>query len=66
MIRKSMPSGNDPMGGNRFSEKDHAQTKPRTVITLSQSKQPAGCSFLQQRMNCRISDAVTSELWKAV
>ena len=21
MIRKSMPSGSDPMGGNRFSEK---------------------------------------------
>jgi hypothetical protein len=21
MIRKSMPSGHDPMGGNRFSEK---------------------------------------------
>jgi hypothetical protein len=21
MIRKSMPSGDDPMGGNRFSEK---------------------------------------------
>jgi hypothetical protein len=27
MIRKSMPSGYDPMGGHRFSEKDHAQTK---------------------------------------
>ncbi len=35
MIRKSMPSGRDPMDGNRFSEKhalgldprDHAQTK---------------------------------------
>jgi len=35
MIPKSMPSGFDPMGGNRFSEKhalgldpgDHAQTK---------------------------------------
>jgi hypothetical protein len=26
MIRKSMPSGYDPMGGNRFSEKDYAQT----------------------------------------
>jgi hypothetical protein len=26
MIRKSMPSGYDPMGGYRFSEKDHAQT----------------------------------------
>jgi len=24
MIRKSMPSGRDPMGGNRFFEKDHA------------------------------------------
>jgi hypothetical protein len=66
MIRKSMPSGNDPMGGNRFSEKDHAQTKRCTVIILSQSKQPAGCSFLQQRMNCRISDTITSELWTAI
>jgi hypothetical protein len=35
MIRKSMPSGHDPMGGHRFFEKhalgldpgDHAQTK---------------------------------------
>jgi len=26
MIRKSMPSGYDPIGGHRFSEKDHAQT----------------------------------------
>src|SRR5882724_9946241 len=27
MIRKSMPSGYDPMGGYRFSENDHAQNK---------------------------------------
>jgi hypothetical protein len=66
MTRKSMPSGNDPMGGNRFSEKHHAQTKPRTVITLSQSKQPAGCSFLRQRLNLRISDAGISGLWTEV
>src|SRR5262249_24982349 len=26
MIRKSMPSGYDPTGGYRFSERDHAQT----------------------------------------
>jgi len=27
MIRKSMPSGHDRMGGYRFSEKDHAQQR---------------------------------------
>jgi len=27
MIRKSMPSGYDPMGGDRFSDKDRAQSK---------------------------------------
>jgi hypothetical protein len=40
--------------------------KRRTVITLSQSKQPAGCSFLQQRMNGRVSETITSGLWTAI
>jgi hypothetical protein len=26
MIRKSMPSGREPMGGTGFAKKDHAQT----------------------------------------
>jgi hypothetical protein len=34
MIRKSMPSGDDPMGGNRFSEKDHAQTTSWSAMTI--------------------------------
>jgi hypothetical protein len=35
MIRKSPPSGHDPMGGHRFSEKDQAQTKSRgSAITI--------------------------------
>jgi hypothetical protein len=32
MIRKSMPSGYDPMGGNRFSEKIMLKQKNRNVI----------------------------------
>jgi len=33
MIRKSMPSGHDPMGGYRFFEKDHAQTESWSAMT---------------------------------
>ena len=29
MIRKSMPSGHDPMGGHRFSEKIMLNQKPK-------------------------------------
>ncbi len=32
MIRKSMPSGHDPMGGNRFSEK--IMLKRRNVMMI--------------------------------
>jgi hypothetical protein len=34
MIRKSPPSGHDPMGGHRFSEKDQAQTRSRSAMTI--------------------------------
>jgi hypothetical protein len=42
MIRKSMPSGHDPMGGYRFSlgtnakrlPKGHAQTKRQSGMTI--------------------------------
>jgi hypothetical protein len=40
MIRKSMPSGHDPMGGNRFSEKimlkqkESGMTIRRNIIPL--------------------------------
>jgi len=42
MIRKSLPSGFDPMGGIRFSEKhalgldpgDHAQTKSQSGMPI--------------------------------
>src|SRR5947207_1679447 len=33
MIRKSMPSGCDPMGGYRFSEENHAQTISQNAMT---------------------------------
>jgi hypothetical protein len=32
MIRKSMPSGNDPMGGNRFSEKIMLKQKNEIMV----------------------------------
>jgi hypothetical protein len=32
MIPKSMPSGNDPMGGNRFSEKIMLKQKNTIMI----------------------------------
>jgi hypothetical protein len=32
MIRKSMPSGHDPMGGNRFSENIMLKQKDARVI----------------------------------
>jgi hypothetical protein len=36
MIRKSMPSGHDPMGGDRFSEK--ITLKERDEITIRSSR----------------------------
>jgi hypothetical protein len=34
MIRKSMPSGFDPMGGRRFSEGDHAPAIVQRAIAI--------------------------------
>ncbi len=37
MIRKSMPSGHDPTGGNRFSEKIMLQQKDEIMIRFNLS-----------------------------
>jgi hypothetical protein len=34
MIRKSLPSGHDPMGGRRFSEKIMLKQKVRSGMTI--------------------------------
>jgi hypothetical protein len=36
MIRESMPSGDDPMGGNRFSEKIMLKQKDNARSDLTQ------------------------------
>jgi hypothetical protein len=35
MIRKSMPSGHDPMGGNRFSDKIMLKQKDEIMIRFN-------------------------------
>jgi hypothetical protein len=35
MIRKSMPSGHDPMGGNRFSEKIMLKQRNEMMIRFN-------------------------------
>jgi hypothetical protein len=35
MIRKSLPSGHDPMGGNRFSEKTMLKQRDEIMMRLN-------------------------------
>jgi hypothetical protein len=59
MIRKSSPSGHDPMGGHRFSEKDQAQTRSRSAMTI----QPEFIAFwsMIRKSGYRFSTATNAE-----
>ncbi len=45
MIRKSMPSGVDPTGAYRFSEKDHAAPKIQSAMTIQLNAVALEASF---------------------
>jgi hypothetical protein len=63
MIRKSMPSGHDPMGGYRFSlatnakrlRGDHAQTKKIERDDDSKKSHPALASQIQISSACQLA-----------
>ena len=62
MIRKSMPSGHDPMGGHRFSlatnakrlRGDHAQTKRWSGMTIRRKVIPLWGARIPQGHAARI------------